>query len=495
MSARRLPVSGWTLLILLVLVGAGGYRRVDLCRMSKLQVTTDTPAYVSMAVNLSHGIGMHDPQAGVAFEKDPSTFHVERAPSADGLVPYTINDVGLSLVYRMALTLFPGAPNPQTALAWLQVLADTCNIVLAFWLGWRILDETMGLLTALVYAGLVPLVGMAATFPYYYYWALCFSLWNLCLVLAITRPGFAPASRAVGWRIAWGVPYGLLAGVEMMTRSALMPIVALGLVAMAVYWRREWKGMVPLLVAAVATMTLVMAPVALRSYRQFGQFHPPRLFWHTVYVGLGAHENPYGIQWDDGCGYRFAASKGLKADDPDWAAGYERILHEEIQRIAAENRGIFFRNAAINFYQGLTLRDESIRVELQVRKVGVKMDAGPSRSRIHVLLLLQALWFYLVIRRRASFWPYTLVLLQGLGMVAAVSMLCPPFLGYNSAYLPTFVVFFAMLMYCVGDAGVRAWKLVTSRCGGRGDRSSATSAEGQGRVGTAAPRENGAGGA
>ena len=75
----------------------------------------------------------------------PSRRALSPAASAASLQPFALNDLGLSLIERLALALFPGAPSAQAALAWLQVGADTVNILLAFWLGWMILDEIMGL--------------------------------------------------------------------------------------------------------------------------------------------------------------------------------------------------------------------------------------------------------------------------------------------------------------------------------------------------------------
>lgn len=66
--------------------------------------------------------------------------------------------------------------------------------------------------------------------------------------------------------------------------------------------------------------------------------HP---FWHTVYIGLGFVENPYGLRYDDTVATAFVAQS--LPDEPLGSPRYEDVLRQEVFRIAATDPGFIFR--------------------------------------------------------------------------------------------------------------------------------------------------------
>jgi len=427
---------------LLVVLAAGALKRYEehARAAGALTIAADFGVYASMASNLPNAPFQQDPAQVAVFNADPYGFRPEVARGP--FVPFFQNDLGLTFLVRASSALFGGGHTPLLTLAWLQMAVSCLDVLLMFWVGRKIGGDGPGLLCAFMYAGLSALVTLSATFPYYYAWMASFAVWNLAFAALV--PDFL-AGRRLWLPVVWGIFLGF-AG---MVRSSFIPLGFLAAAFMLLRWRRK---AVPAALVLMGCQALIMMPVFVRSYQHFGRVTPPRLVWHTAYVGFGWYENPYAIKWDDAAGYQFAEAKGLKPGGRDWLARYEGLLRDEVLRIRRETPWLWPYNTLRNFFSGLVVFDTPLYLRLKLGFLGISADLPRAHWGIALLLFSGLIYALFRLRGALDWWLLAAAMLQGMYFIASVSLLCPPFLGYNAAWLPTFCVLSALTLYAVFHA-------------------------------------------
>ena len=391
-----------------------------------------------MAENLQHGLGLRDPATEIGYTANPSAYRSHPTDDPSRLRRYYFGDYGLSLLYWLAIHLFGNCASPPLLLLMLQISVDCLNILVMGGLGVRLAGRTGGLAAAALYATFVPIVDLAAQHPYTYYWAATFALWNLAWVGRLLA---APFGDAPPWRQHLeALAYGLFLGLASMVRPTFYLVGLVSALVFVLRWRGRLRTVAPLAAWFLVGQVLVMSPVMTLAWQRFGQLRMPRPMWHMMYIGFGGHPNPYGIRFDDHCGYEFARSQGLSESSPAWEARYESIMREEVLRIRQEQPWLWPRNTAVNFWDALSLRhsEAALLVDMGPLHAATKLfDSTLAR----VLLLAMALAF-LLLRRTGldSSWLLLLMLLQSAYFAAALGALIPPYGAYNASYWPGFLL-------------------------------------------------------
>lgn len=423
---------------------------------------SDLGHFVSMAENLPRGLGYMDPQRVAAFNANPSAYRAGGPSPRSRLVWYSFNDPGLSFFLWIAVHVFGNTATPPLLLLWLQIAAEGLNVLLVFFVGRRLLGVPFGLACALLYTGYQPVAELAATHPYYFFWTEAMALWNLAF-LQVWLGADVPR-WTLRRRLAAAAGYGAFLGFASLVRPTFLPLSGLAVVLMVMRWRRDLRSVAPVVAMLLLAQMLVLSPISWRSYRQFGQLRPPRPMWHMMYIGMGAHPNPYGIHWDDQAGFDFARARGLRQDAKNWTAQYEAIIRDEVLRIRRESPWLWPRNTGVNLYNGLTMAFSDGRMRWGSGGRALSFHLPVERAIILVLVLGQAVCFPWLLRDSRKRWLYAAILLQGLYFVGGISAVIPPFFNYNTAYVPEFICFLAFAAWCLGGAiaasarGIAAWR-------------------------------------
>ena len=177
----------------------------------------------------------------------------------------------------------------------LQILIDViCVLLLYLAVHWLFKDRRFALFAVLLYA-LFPYQIDLVTFPAPYVWPVFLVVTITFLLAYITKR--KRLCEVVGVFLLAGVSIGLVA----MIRSTVVLLgVFIGLLSLVWNPYLSDKRRIWLLVAIIAGQALVMLPLVLHNKATFGAPFPTRgTFWHTVYTGFGAHDNPWGIRNDD----------------------------------------------------------------------------------------------------------------------------------------------------------------------------------------------------
>lgn len=333
-SARPPAVTAlrWALVAAAILVAAMVFRN------DSLQGINWTFPYFSGAANFETVYDWRISPSEYAKVKAMSTEEhmAYRYAATDDAVPNTFNNYGYVLVALAARTLLPWLGDAQ-AVVTLQVIVHvaTSLLILSLLGGW----VRRGVFF-LAYA-VNPLVLHIATYAMYYYWTV---LPGVMLAAVWLRGGRA------GW---WSLPVALVLFLAFIIRPATL------FVCLLVFAVLLWKDRG----ARVKVGAALVLFLALSIHAQ-GQVNTSP--WHTVYIGIGAYENPYmPAKPLDGNGYALYkdvtgetvetnAISGL-FNDPEKRTRYFRILRDRYLEIAAENPLLLVRNAAYNTLQAFGL--------------------------------------------------------------------------------------------------------------------------------------------
>jgi len=83
--------------------------------------------------------------------------------------------------------------------------------------------------------------------------------------------------------------------------------------------------------------------------------------WHTMYVGIGAYDNKYNINLDDGDGYKYYESQTAKIVNSsnimnsDIKKNYYKVLKNRYIDILNENPTMLFKNAILNIFESYSI--------------------------------------------------------------------------------------------------------------------------------------------
>ncbi|MDA9679884.1 hypothetical protein N9U06_00310 [Gammaproteobacteria bacterium] len=202
---------------------------------------------------------------------DKIWFDFSAAKNAQNLVPFNYCAEALLHVIIFSKLLLPFIP-PILALVTLQVIIHwiVCIAVIR-----RFSEKYLRLLFIAFYA-VNPVVLKFVCFPFYYFWQV---LPSVFLVLYLLD------------RRSWGIyllPVALILGFSIgMRGTTILVVVAFLLLSI-------WKERSAISLLSVALVLVV------KVFIYNGDASP----WHTMYVGIGGYDNPYGLTLSDVEGYR-----------------------------------------------------------------------------------------------------------------------------------------------------------------------------------------------
>ena len=300
------------------------------------QSTAWNGPYLSAAANLTWPVrfqidleqlrifsGLDDTRKEDAFVFVPS----------DKLTPYRNNDIGYVYVIAAAHGLFPFL-GQQAATLLLQAII---HLLIAGLLLYDPRYTRRWKISFFLFYCLNPLVLRYVVFNHYYFWQVVPSFLILYLL---------PNQRAGKWGVMLGLgilPWAVLA------RSTTLLVLPL------IFW---------LLYQRFPRRYLVIGLVYVAGIFSF--FYQPSIKnpWHTLYIGVGAYANPFGIELSDDSGYRLyessfseplSASIGGNLYTPEVYNTYRSITKEAVLKQIKERPDLYIRNAALNFASAFSL--------------------------------------------------------------------------------------------------------------------------------------------
>jgi hypothetical protein len=311
---------------------------------------------------------------------DAADYLRHRHAVTDSSIPNTHNNYGYVLVVWLARTVFWWA-GEGTAVVTLQVLVHLATAITLLVL---LPNATQRLAFSLLYA-LNPVVLQFVTFPFYYFWAVI-----PCFVLAVAwlRGG------CLGF---WILPLAPVLFLAFLIRPSTL------FVCLLVFALGFWRG--PRLFSAVALGLFLMLQLHAASHFQSSP-------WHTAYVGIGAHANPYGIAKPyDKYGYEYYRTVTGRVIDTNPISGtftnsqsreqYQDVLRTRYLEIARERPWMLIRNVAYNGLQAFAGGHDVDRPWLQ--------SAATLAGAVMLVLILmcrQWVWGLGILGYAAAFVPY-----------------------------------------------------------------------------------------
>ena len=235
----------------------------------------------------------------------------------DSLEPNFEDELGLPMIMG---TLWQLLPMRFVYVELLQAVLDVVCVWLLYHAAFVLLQRRdIALGSAFLYA-VWPLQVYLIAYPVPYVWAVFLSV-GILFVLTRFIVRSAPTRRLV----VGAIVLGLLIGVMTLVRStALLVAGATALSAVLLVGVR--RGLLVGLIVVLAEGA-VLTPLLIRNHRLYGEYRVTRgVFWHNLWVGFGAHENPFGLTFDDHAAARVALRDhpGVKEFGPE----YERIVRE-----------------------------------------------------------------------------------------------------------------------------------------------------------------------
>lgn len=330
MKAKMLAVGGHLLLAAAIVFAALLFRNPG------GQAVNWTFPYFSGAANLeSPGEWRINPEEYAAVRDMPADeYRGHRHQASDASVEYSFNNYGYVLVVAAARSVF-GWMGEGDAVVALQIAvhAALSLALVALLGGWL----RRGIF--ILFYAVNPVVLHVVTFPYYYFWTVV-----PCALLALL------------WLRRERIGYWILAIAPLLYLSYLIrpPVLFVCLLAFAVAFR-PGQRLVTLCAGAAFALLVLFANVQTYSSP-----------WHTAYVGIGAYDNPYGIDGPfDENGYAYYERVTGRAMDSNPVDGtfqqaavrddYWRVLRERYLEIARERPLMLVRNAALNTAEAFAL--------------------------------------------------------------------------------------------------------------------------------------------
>lgn len=296
--------------------------------------------FLSGAANLELGKGwrysVEDVQRYAALPDDEARarFRFERRPDAE-LRPYELSSEGLVYVIWAARGLLPWMGDLQ-ALEWLQI---AIHVGLTLLVATRFREPVLQAAFVILY-GANPLVLHTVTYPYYYFWQV--------VPTAILAAYLLDRRFRLGrWAPAVAV---LLAGTHAIRPTGLLASMFLFVL---VTTRESWR-----LGAASLAILLVVALGFLSGA------HHGKDPWHTAYIAIGAHPNPYVASYRDGEAFEeFTRRTGETVDlsptgnfyDPAFRRRLSEVTREAYLEIVRSDPLLIVRNAVLNYFQSFSI--------------------------------------------------------------------------------------------------------------------------------------------
>jgi hypothetical protein len=251
-----------------------------------------------------------------------------------------------------------------------------------------------------------PLILKFVAFDFYYFWQSVPGLLLIIMLLDIKK------------RLVYPILFALLFPILLSARMTL----ALSLAVFFVFIVQRYRWHIPLLASCIFLLL-------------FNFINKPteKNLWHTVYVGIGAYNNPYVNELSDDEGYllyeeatgeKLLASIGGNYYDTSTIRKYQEITKSKVIDIFDQNPLLFIKNAALN--------------SLQVFSIGYLNRGGDFLNILSALIGLVILIWLIYLKK------YILIVL-----IAAPSFLFTGFYPPIPAYMFGSYVFLVVGYYFV----------------------------------------------
>jgi len=253
----------------------------------------------------------------------------------DDLITNTVNNYGYVLVALASKIIFPFLGDVQ-GVVWFQMLVHVMASLFLLLFIFQTPLQRYGFL--LLYVA-NPMIIYFTTFPFYYFWLF---IPSFAFIILVMKPNWR------GWCVFVAAPFLLLS--LLIRPTTIFLCVFFFIVAFFFACSILEKA------GCILAGSLFVAGVVFIA--SFSTGSP----WHTIYVGIGAYKNDFGvIDLSDSRGYEyFFESSGVKIstdaingnwNDPEIRSSYMHVLRARYFEIVKENPWPLIRNAIMNMLQ------------------------------------------------------------------------------------------------------------------------------------------------
>lgn len=253
----------------------------------------------------------------------------------DDVINNTFNDYGYVLVVLASKIIFPFLGDVQ-GVVWFQMLVHVMASLFLLLFIFQTPLQRYGFL--LLYVA-NPMIIYFTTFPFYYFWLF---IPSFAFIILVMKPSWR------GWCVFVAVPFLLL---SLLIRPTTLFLCTYFFIV-AYFFARSFREKTRTIIACLLFMAGFVFIASLST----------REPWHTIYVGIGAYENEFGIpDLSDNRGYEYFQSKtGViistnaiegNWNDPEVRKSYGQVLRARYFEIIKENPWPLIRNAIMNMLQ------------------------------------------------------------------------------------------------------------------------------------------------
>lgn len=283
-------------------------------------------------------IGVFDPthanilhSAAISANKliDPQNLEFP-VSSKENLVDDYENEVGLGTLMGIIWVLTRDMRFIYIQL--LQLLIDVFCIFLVFLTAQNIFNLIgISLISAFLYA-VFPFQVYMITFPAPYPWMVFGTVIVLYLISKIYRKSVIQISDSKKLKFLFLI--GLITGLFSYVRSTFLFLSVF--VIFGLLLKEKTLKVIKFAIVIFFAKLFILFPLLIRNYQAFGKVMLRRgVFWHTMYGGLGAHKNPWGIRHCDK-----AVAQSVLKEYPNiklYGLEYEEVLKKRFIKCIKEH--------------------------------------------------------------------------------------------------------------------------------------------------------------
>lgn len=214
--------------------------------------------------------------------------HGFASTTEDGFKPNYHELPGYPLFLSLPISIFGEEAGLWTARL-IQILLSSLGVWLAFRIGNILFGHGPGLISALIWALLIPEAHLSTHL-----------LHDAPLPVLALLATYLFVRGAVEKKDAWLWLCAVVVGIASLTRSDLLLLPIFFFVALLVWDWHHWKLQLKRFVMMMSILFLVMLPWGIRNSIQFGEFAVTRtVLWQGIWEGFGEFQNPFGAVLND----------------------------------------------------------------------------------------------------------------------------------------------------------------------------------------------------
>jgi len=221
------------------------------------------------------------------------------------------------------------------------------------------------------------------------------------------------------------------------------------------------------ILAGVMIQVAVLMPLVMYNKKEFGIYTTtsPRYMWSQIMIGIGFHDNPYGLYFDDYKVLEVAERKcGIEMDKRsindktlnvtvEQIKEFEECSKKEIFYIMENTPFLMLKNAVKNLYHGFLL------VNVKRAHASSRLLRGFNKKKLpnilysltySVLLCISMLYLFFV--NKEKLYGTVILLLMSAYILGTVCLTTPPFSFYIDGYYPLFYILLAVSAVNVAKA-------------------------------------------